>query len=78
MLWNALNNTDPAALSPYQFVMSQHLSKPHIFLGLRAATRFHSAPQPNCGFNADANIGHAFGIFMAYVGALQPSASGAG
>jgi len=36
------------------------------------------APQPNCGFNADANIGHAFGIFMAYVGALQPSASGAG
>ena len=36
------------------------------------------APQPNCGFNADANIGHAFGIFMAYVGTLQPSASGAG
>ena len=36
------------------------------------------APQPNCRFNADANIGHAFGIFMAYVGALQPSASGAG
>ena len=36
------------------------------------------APQPNWGFNADANIGHAFGIFMAYVGALQPSASGAG
>lgn len=36
------------------------------------------APQPNCGFNADANISHAFGIFMAYVGALQPSASGAG
>jgi len=36
------------------------------------------APQPNCGFNADANIGHAFGILMAYVGALQPAASGAG
>ena len=36
------------------------------------------APQPNWGFNADANIGHAFGIFMAYVGTLQPSASGAG
>ena len=35
-------------------------------------------PQPDCGFNADANISHAFGIFMAYVGALQPSASGAG
>ena len=39
---------------------------------------FHCAPQPNWGFNADANISHAFGIFMAYVGALQPSASGAG
>jgi hypothetical protein len=39
---------------------------------------FAYAPQPNCGFNADANIGHAFGIFMAYVGSLQPSASGAG
>ena len=78
MLCNALNKTEPAALSPYQIVMSQHFSKPHICLGLRAATRFHSAPQPNCGFNAVANIGHAFGIFMAYVGTLQPSASGAG
>ena len=78
MLWNALNKTEPAALSPYQIVMSQHFSKPHICLGLRAATHFHSAPQPNCGFNADANISHAFGIFMAYVGTLQPSASGAG
>jgi hypothetical protein len=36
------------------------------------------APQPNCGFNADANIGHAFGIFMAYVGTLRTSSSGAG
>ena len=44
----------------------------------RPAPTFHFAPQPNCRFNADANIGHAFGIFMAYVGALQPSASGAG
>ena len=41
-------------------------------------TRPAYAPQPNCGFNADANISHAFGIFMAYVGTLQPSASGAG
>jgi len=37
-----------------------------------------SAPQPNWGFNADANIGHAFGIFMAYVGTLRTSCSGAG
>ena len=36
------------------------------------------APQPNCGFNADANIGHAFGILMAYVGTLRTSCSGAG
>ena len=43
-----------------------------------ATTPFHCAHQPNCGFNADANIGHAFGILMAYVGALQPSACGAG
>ncbi len=78
MLWNALNNTEPAALSPYQFVMSQHFSKPQIFLGLRAATPFHSAHRPNWWFNADANIGHRFAILMAYVGTLQPSASGAG
>ena len=36
------------------------------------------APQPNWGFNADANMGHAFGIFMAHVGALRTSCSGAG
>ena len=34
--------------------------------------------QPNCRFNADANTGHGFAIFMASVGALRPSASGAG
>jgi hypothetical protein len=36
------------------------------------------APQPNWGFNADANMGHAFGIFMAHVGTLRTSCSGAG
>jgi len=36
------------------------------------------APQPNCRFNADANTGHAFGIFIASVGALRASRSGAG
>ena len=36
------------------------------------------APQPNCRFNADANTGHAFGIFMASVGALRASRYGAG
>jgi hypothetical protein len=28
----------------------------------------------NCRFNADVNIGHGFAIFMASIGALQPSA----
>jgi len=36
------------------------------------------APEPNWAFNADANTGHAFGIFMASVGALRASRSGAG
>jgi hypothetical protein len=45
---------------------------------MKSRRPFHSAPQPNCRFNADANTGHAFGIFMASVGALQPAASGAG
>jgi hypothetical protein len=27
----------------------------------------------NCRFNSDANTGHAFGIFMASVGALRPN-----
>ena len=36
------------------------------------------ARQPNWGFNADTNSGHAFGIFMPAIGTLQPSASGAG
>jgi hypothetical protein len=46
---------------------------------MRHSPTFHSAPQPNESFNADANIGHGFAIFMANVGALRPyRASGAG
>lgn len=45
---------------------------------LGIAMPFHYAPQPNCRFNADANIGHRFAILMAYVGALRASRSGAG
>ena len=44
----------------------------------RTMKPFHSVPQPNCRFNADANMGHAFGIFMAHVGTLRTSCSGAG
>jgi hypothetical protein len=36
------------------------------------------APQPNCRFNADANTGHGFATFMASVGALRATRSGAG
>lgn len=39
---------------------------------------FHFVSQPNCRFNADANAGHGFAIFMARVGARRPSAAGAG
>lgn len=47
--------------------------------GCKVLTQVHvSAPQPNFGFSADANIGHAFGILMAYVGTLPTSCSGAG
>jgi len=34
--------------------------------------------EPNWSFNADANTGHGFAIFMASVGALRASRSGAG
>jgi hypothetical protein len=43
-----------------------------------AKTPFHFAPQPNWAFNADANTGHGFAIFMTSVGALRASRSGAG
>lgn len=45
---------------------------------MRVRSLFHFAPQPNCRFNADANTGHGFAIFMASVGALRASRSGAG
>ena len=32
------------------------------------ASTFHFGPQPNCGFNADANIGHENAEGMAFVG----------
>jgi hypothetical protein len=34
------------------------------------------AVRPNCQFNADANTGHGFAIFMASVAALCASRSG--
>ena len=37
----------------------------------------HKSTMPNRSFNVDANKGHAFGIFMALIGALRASRSGA-
>ena len=54
-----------------QYLRSPPYSKQVLHFGCQSA-------QPNWGFNADANIGHAFGIFMAYVGTLRTSCSGAG
>ena len=34
-------------------------------LGLRIGNAIGNGASPNCRFNADANMGHAFGIFMA-------------
>jgi len=34
--------------------------------------------QPNWSFNADANTGHGFAIFLACIGTLRTSCSGAG
>jgi hypothetical protein len=42
------------------------------------STSLYMAPPPNWSFNADANTGHGFAIFMANVGALRASRSGAG
>ncbi len=77
MLWQALINSAVHRLLPYQFVMSEHFSKPHICSGSGRPTRFYFGHQPNWAFNVDANSGHAFGILLAAVGALRPSGSGA-
>jgi hypothetical protein len=66
--------------APLQQAMA-HIQVPsatHLNQAMPASKPFHYAPQPNCRFNADANTGHGFAIFMASVGALRASRSGAG
>jgi hypothetical protein len=46
--------------------------------GIHVLNALSYAPQPNSAFNADANTGHGFAIFMASVGTLRTSCSGAG
>ncbi len=37
-----------------------------------------SQKMTTCAFTADASTGHAFGVFMARIGALRPSGLGVG
>lgn len=57
---------------------TSHSTRTEIHMSSVFMPVFHFAPQPNWGFNADANMGHAFGILMAHVGTLRTSCSGAG
>ena len=68
--------SDPCHVLPSS--MSLVASTGQAYLGNSYLHAFHFAPQPNWGFNADTNIGHGFAIFMAYVGTLRTSCSGAG
>lgn len=43
----------------------------------RHLTQCCACHQPNWSFNVDANKGHACGIFMALIGTLRTSCSGA-
>jgi hypothetical protein len=53
-----------------QYLRSPPYSKQVLHFGCQSA-------QPNWSFNVDANKSHAFGIFMALIGALRASRSGA-
>ena len=56
----------------------QQIQKTKVWEVQRVLNALSFAPEPNCRFNADANTGHGFAIFMASVGALRASRSGAG
>ena len=58
--------------------MNTKTSSSSLFLLCKTSRKLMCNSAPNWAFNADANIGHAFGIFMAYVGTLRTSCSGAG
>ena len=53
------------------------VARRHLNLSRRVFPGRANGQKPNCKFNVDANIGHAFGILLAAVGALRPSGSGA-
>ena len=71
MKYRSSRNPCLAGKRKQQYLRSPPYSKQVLHFGWQSA-------KSNCRFNADANTGHGFAIFMASVGALRASRSGAG
>jgi hypothetical protein len=65
------------SLEFWQQLSAPTVARPHLNLSRRVFPGRAKGQKPNCKFNVDANTGHGFAIFMASVGALRPSGSGA-
>ena len=65
------------SLESWQQLSASTVARPHLNLSRRVFPGRAKGQKPNCKFNVDANTGHGFAIFMASVGALRPSGSGA-
>ena len=65
------------SLESWQQLSAPTVARPHLNLSRRVFPGRAKGQKPNCKFNVDANTGHGFAIFMASVGALRPSGSGA-
>ncbi|MEJ5898477.1 hypothetical protein WIT60_16760 [Aquabacterium sp. G14] len=65
------------SLESWQQLSASTVARPHLNLSRRVFPGRANGQKPNCKFNVDANTGHGFAIFMASVGALRPSGSGA-
>ena len=65
------------SLEFWQQLSASTVARPHLNLSRRVFPGRANGQKPNCAFNVDANTGHGFAIFMASVGALRPSGSGA-
>ena len=66
------------SLESWQQLSASTVARPHLTLSGRVFPGRANGQKPNCAFNVDANTGHGFAIFMASVGALRASRSGAG
>ena len=65
------------SLESWQQLSAPTVARPHLNLSRRVFPGRAKGQKPNCKFNVDANTDHGFAIFMASVGALRPSGSGA-